>query len=263
MMINARNTLGTAGLDGLKTALVGIAMAMLAIALLAASGSAQDDRFEESAPFQLVGHVVDAETGARLVGAWVGLTGSDMGSLTNDEGRFRIPDMTAGPLVLTVEQLGYETLEWTGTVAGDQPLTIELTAQPILLEGLKIVTDRFRSRRNASAMSVFAYEPGDLSSSPARTALEFIELNSAAYLTSCNGRFSSQCLHLRGRSVEPVVYVDEVPLLGGLSYLQSFAPWEFHMIEVYSGGRHIRAYTPGFMERAAKSRIAPLPLGAS
>ena len=54
--------------------------------------------------------------------------------------------------------------------------------------------------------------------------------------------------------------LDEAPLLGGLSYLQAFAPWEFHMIEVYAGGRHIRAYTPRYMERAAKQRLAPIAL---
>lgn len=261
MMINARNTLGTSGLEGLRPVVTGIALAVLAIAVLAVSGSAQQDRFEETAPFQLMGQVVDAESGAILVGAWVGLTGTDMGSLTNDDGRFRIPDMTAGPLVLTVEQLGYETLEWSGNVANtDELLTIELNAQPLLLEGLQVVTDRFRSRRNAAAVSVFAYEPGDLTTTSARTALEFIELSSAAYLTSCNGRYSDQCLQLRGRAVEPVVYIDEMPLLGGLGYLQSFAPWDFHMIEVYGGGRHIRAYTSSYMERAAKTRLTPIPL---
>ena len=56
------------------------------------------------------------------------------------------------------------------------------------------------------------------------------------------------------------IYVDEMPVLGGLGYLESFAPWEFHMIEVYGGGRHIRAYTPRFMERAAKRRISPITL---
>lgn len=263
-MINARNTLGTAGLARRRAALFGAGLAALATALLATNASAQNDRFSDAAPFQLFGHVVDAETGTALVGAWVGLSGTDMGSLTNEEGRFRIPDMTPGPLALTVEHLGYETRAWTGSIGNDDDaLTIGLTAEPILLEGLQVVTDRFRARRNGSAMSVFAYDPSDLATSPARTALDFIELNSAAYLTSCNGQFSDQCLYLRGRSVEPVVYIDEMPLLGGLSYLETFAPWEFHMIEVYSGGRHIRAYTPSYMERAARIRLAPIPLGLS
>ena len=56
------------------------------------------------------------------------------------------------------------------------------------------------------------------------------------------------------------MYLDEVPVLGGLEYLDTFAPHELHMIEVFAGGRHIRAYTPRFMERAAKQRLSPIAL---
>jgi len=213
------------------------------------------------APFEVTGTVVDAETGDVLVGAWVGLEGTDLGSLTDEDGRFRLPELTPGRLELTVEQLGYETRRWKGTVAhGDFELTIELTAEPILLEGLQVVSDRFRSRRNAAATSVFAYDRGDLTSTAAADALEFIEFQAAAEMTPCNGRRGDRCLFVRGRIVEPVVYVDEAPLLGGLAYLETFRPWELHMIEVYGGGRHIRAYTPHFMERAAKAGLAPLAL---
>jgi hypothetical protein len=261
MMINTRNTLGTSGFDSLRAAVMCAVMVIAAIALLATTGAAQQGRIADAARFEVFGVVVDAQTGESLVGAWVGITGTDWGSLTNDEGRFRIPDVSAGPLELTVEQLGYETLAWDGTVqSADDLIRIELGAQPIVLEGLQVVTDRFRSRRRAAATSVRAFERGDLATSGARDALDFIETHSAARLTSCNGRRGNQCLFVRGRNVEPVVYVDEIPLIGGLSYLQAYQPWEFQMIEVYAGGRHIRAYTPRYMERAAKQRLSPLPL---
>ncbi len=35
---------------------------------------------------------------------------------------------------------------------------------------------------------------------------------------------------------------------------------QLYMIEVYGRGTHIRAYTHGFMERAAGVRLAPLPI---
>jgi len=190
-----------------------------------------------------------------------GLTGTEWGSLTNEEGRFRVPETTPGRIALSIELLAYEKLEWSGDVADDADLlVIELDPQPIVLEGLQVVTDRFRSRRNAAATSAFAYDTDDLSTSMATNALEFIEFSSAAWLTPCNGRRGDRCLFVRGRTVEPTVYIDEMPVMGGLGYLEAFAPWEFHMIEVYGGGRHIRAYTPQYMERAAKSRISPIAL---
>lgn len=262
-MFNAQNALGRIQGRASRSVAMGLGLALAALLVLAMGSAAQDAQATEgSGQFTLFGELVDAESGQQLAGAFVGLTGSEWGSITNEEGRFRIPETVAGELGLTVELLGYEKLEWVGDVAnGDELLVIALSPEPVVLEGLKVVTDRFRSRRNGAAVSAFAYDAEDLSSTAAQNAVEFIEFNSAAWLTPCNGRRSDRCLFVRGRTVEPVVYVDEVPMMAGLEYLEAFQPWEFHMIEVYAGGRHIRAYTPAYMERAAKGRIAPIALG--
>jgi hypothetical protein len=237
-----------------------IAWAMLGSLLFAAGAAGQERSIEPVESFQLFGQVVDAESGVALQGAWVGLTDTDWGSITDSDGRFRIPDLDPGRLSLTIEQLGYETLEWAGDVAsGEDLLVIGMTAEPILLEGLEVVTDRFRSRRRAAAISAFAYDAGDLATATERTALDFVRFRTMG-MTQCNGRWGNTCLWVRGRAIEPTVYIDEMPLLGGLTYLETFAPWEFHMIEIYGQGRHIRAYTPQFMKRAAEIRLLPLPL---
>lgn len=260
-MINARNTAGSAAHVRRGALFFGLTLALAALGFVAAEGRAQEAPIAEEAPFTLFGYLTDAESGRVLTGAWVGLTGTEWGSLTNDEGRFRIPDMTTGPLSLKIEMLGYETLEWNGAVADDdEVLRIELEPQPVLLEGLRVVSDRFRSRRNAVATSSFAYEADDLTNTSARTALDFVEERVGGAVTGCAGRRGSSCLYVRGRVVEPVVYIDEAPVLGGLEYLDSFAPWELHMVEIYGSGRHIRAYSPGFMKRAAEQRILPIAL---
>ncbi len=262
-MINARNTAGSAVHFGRRARLIGAGLALAALGLLAVEGRAQEAPASgaEAESFALVGHIVDAESGRALVGAWVGLTGTEWGSLTNDEGRFRIPDMTAGQLALRVDLLGYETLDWIGSIAdADESLIIELQPQPVLLEGLEVMADRFRSRRNAVGTSSFAYESDDLVNTSARTALDFLEERVGGSVVGCAGRRGSSCLYVRGRTVEPVVYVDEAPVLGGLDYLDAFAPWEFHMVEVYANGRHIRVYSPNFMKRAAEQRILPIAL---
>lgn len=256
-MINTRNNLGTRGYGDRRTLVFGLVLAIVALALLARDGMAQ----QVAEPFELMGTVVDADNGQALAGAWVSLVGSEWGSVTGARGRFRIPDMDAGPLALSVEQLGYETLMWEGEVAeADGLLQLELTPEPLVLQGLQVVTDRFRSRRNAVATSVFAYDLNDLTTSAQQTALDFITLRAGSTSVSCAGRRGSTCLIVRGRLVEPVVYIDEVPFLGGLDYLDSLQPHEFYMIEIFSGGRHIRAYTPRFMERAAKQRLQPIAL---
>jgi hypothetical protein len=259
-MLNARNTLGTDGPTA-GALLLAVVLAVAALSLLARTGSAQAR--DDSPPVEerdVFGHVVDAESGERLVGAWVGITGTDWGSVTNAEGRFRIPDMHPGPIGLTVEHLGYRTRAWIGEIgADDELITLELDPRPVLLEGLEIVTDRFRSRRMAVATRTTVYDASNLSSATERNALEYIRFRTAG-VVPCNGVYGGTCVLVRGRAAEPVVYVDEVPLLGGLDYLETFEPWQFHMIELYAGGGHIRAYTPQFMERAAETRLMPLPL---
>lgn len=256
MMINTRNNLGTRGSQRTATAF-GIALAIAALALLARDGLGQ----EMAEPFDLVGTVVDADNGQALVGAWVAIVGSKWGSVTNDRGMFEIPDVGAGPISLAVEQLGYETLEWEGDVqTGLEPLELRLAPEPFVLEGLQVVTDRFRSRRNAIASPVHAYDKAALTTTAQRTALEFITQRSGSPEIYCAGRRGDRCLIVRGRVVEPVVYIDESRVLGGLGYLDTFAPHDLYMVEVYGGGRHIRAYTPRFMERAAKTRLTPIAL---
>ena len=130
-MINTRNNLGTGGYSDRKALVFGLVLAIVALALLARDGMAQ----QVAGPFELVGTVVDADNGQALAGAWVSLVGSEWGSVTDDRGRFRIPDMDSGPLALSIEQLGYETLMWEGEPArGDGLLELELTPHPMVLQ---------------------------------------------------------------------------------------------------------------------------------
>lgn len=230
-------------------------------ALLVSAGPATA-QVETIEPFDLSGLIVDARTGQPLVGAFVGLAGSDWGSITEENGRFLIPDTDPGPLALTIEQLGYDTLTWAGNVsADDEPLVLRVEPRPVMLEGLRIVQDRFESRRRAVAVTVRAFDRQDLAMSPYTTALDHVRFRLGAGMPiSCMGRRGDLCLRLRGRLVEPVVYVDEHPVAGGLSYLNSLAPHELQMLEVYGRGTHIRAYTPRFMERAARIRLVPIPI---
>jgi hypothetical protein len=242
--------------NGARTALA-VVLGVLLVALLAVDATAQERSAGGS--FDLVGQVV-GERDQPLVGAFVSFADSDWGSLTDQNGRFRIPDVRPGHAALDVEQLGYETLEWVGIVQRGEPLRFLLEAQPILLEGLTVVTDRFETRRRGTATAVKSYSRGELATTPQETALDFIQVRAGLWPVRCNGAYTNQCLRVRGRVTEPVVWVDETPVIGGIEYLESLRPHELYMVEVYASGRHIRAYTNHFMERAAKQRLRPIAL---
>lgn len=228
---------------------------LLAMALSAAQGAAQD--VDDRAPFDLVGTVLD-EAGEPLVGAFVSFEGSEWGSLTNRSGRFELPSVTPGEVTLEAELLGYETLQWTATVRAGAPVTLTLSPRPILLEGLTVVTNRFESRRKAAGFSVRAFDRDDLATSMAPDILEFVATRAALSRVSCRGTWTTECFMVRGRAVAPSVWIDEAPVVGGMDYLRTFRPHELYMVEVYAGGRQIRAYTPRFMERAARIRLNPI-----
>ena len=257
-MIFARNELRLRGKVGTWCAAMCLLMAVIAIALLASDALSQEPQTDN---FDLVGTVVDDVSGGVLVGAWVSLEGAEWGSITDEKGRFRLPDVSAGAYAITVEQLGYETLVWTGEVAPDGPLALRVNPQPLLLEGLQVVTDRFRSRRNRTAQSVVAYDRADLATSPQTNVVDFVALRVGTSRDRCgDATRGNTCFRFRGRSVEPAVFVDEVRVLAGLDYLDALAPHELQLVEVFGSGRHIRAYTNQFMTRAARTRLQPVAI---
>jgi hypothetical protein len=65
----------------------------------------------------------------------------------------------------------------------------------------------------------------------------------------------------RGSLAQPKVYIDEAPVIGGLSFLAMFKPYELYAVEVFSGGLEIRAYTHWYMERMAEEPRLLWPIG--
>jgi hypothetical protein len=259
-MLYATNELRLERRQGKWGTAICLVLAVLAIAILSRDAMGQERDIIES--FDLIGHVIDGETGEALVGAYVSFTGSDWISVSNEEGRFAILDVDEGSVSLSAEQLGYESLVWEGEVDSDGVLVeLRMVPKPIILEGLKVVTDRFESRRRSARSTVVAYDRADLVTTKQRTALDFIAQRLGSTRELCtSARGGDICLRLRGRTVEPTVWVDEAPVMGGRSYLEAIPPYELQMIEVYGHGRHVRAYTPAFMARAAEIRLTPIAL---
>ena len=239
-----------------EPALWALSVALVALALLARGTRAQEKPVQTTV--DLVGTVVN-HAGKPLVGAFVSVTGDDWGSLTDEHGRFTLPKVTPGTVSLTAEQLGYDTLSVSRTAAAGVPVTLTMTSKPILLEGLKVVTDRFQRRRLSTTVAVQSFGRKDLVTAPQTQMFDFIRARMGLWMERCSG-FGYWCVFRRGRWIEPRVYIDEVPVLGGMDYLATYQPSELYMVEVYSFGAEIRAYTTQFMARAAKTRLQPIAL---
>ena len=205
---------------------------------------------------RIVGVIVDASTQAPLSGAHVSVEASQWGSLTTENGRFLLCEIGGGSHMVTVERLGYVTLSvQIEADASGEPVALHMRPDPILLEGLEVVTDRFKRRRLAAATSVRAFDQEDLANSGYWSAADFVDMRTGIMTTQCG---LDRCVYDRGRTVNPRVYLDEFPLIGGWSQLETIPTSQLYMIEVYRRGTHIRAYTHAFMKRAARVRLVPV-----
>jgi hypothetical protein len=245
----------------------GIALAAMTLALLALTLPLFG---QDAGPREVRGRVLDAVTGDPLSSVWVEEAEAGRGTLTRKDGTFLLPRFPAGGGWLTFDQLGYlDGRIWVGTdaeegVAEGETYFVEFLLEPdaILLEGLSVTVDRLTRRRRAVATSVRAFDRDDLAFSPFFTALEHIEARVGFRTMPCRTRSIgfADCAYIRGRSEPVSVWVDEAPVLGGLTYLDVIQPHEIHTLEVYGRGRHIRVYTHQFMERLAKNPRTLMPI---
>lgn len=238
------------------------ALGAIACLLCAASDLASQERSapNEDGQIRILGQVVDARTGAPLVGARVSVVDADWVSITNREGRFVLQGIGPGVHIVRVEHLGYHTLgvETEAAAAGD-PMRIAIEPDPILLEGLEVVTRRFERRRRVTGVRVVEFDSEQLATTGYFSTGDLLAARIPAQRTRCtDGGF--ECIYWRGGTVRPTVYIDEAPMLDGWNALENYSPHEFHMIEVYYRGVHIRAYTHAFMERASRIRFLPVPI---
>lgn len=251
---------------GAKRTVAGVSLA-LAVAL----GMRVPLGAQDVAEVTVRGVVRDALTGTALAGARLRFEELRQGTLTQDGGGFEFTRLPEGIHVLSVEHYGYTPIEAIIDVGSGGPGTVvlELTPKPVMLDGITVVGERLtlmnqrlRSRRRAYPRATRAFEQERLFRSPARNLLEFLSTETSLAPTACSGRqVGSWCILRRGRATEPAVYIDEARVIGGLDQLATYQPYDLYLVEVYSSGLEIRAYTHSFMERMARQPMHLIPIG--
>lgn len=224
--------------------------ALVALAVAAPSALAQGA--------SISGRVVDAASGRPLTGVRLHVESLDRRTVTDSTGHFTIAQVEPGLYAVFVRHLGYaERREDMIAAEGQPPVTIQLAADPVVLEELSVQVNRFDRRRNALPFRVQAIRRAEFENSTSRTAREVILQRTG--LTPCGGS-DRECVRIRGRNGRVNLIIDERPAPGGLAELETLDPQEIYMVESYAGGAQLRVYTVTFMERAARTRMIPEPI---
>ncbi len=240
-------------------------LVVVLFALLWAGAGAGAQQAEKEEPV-LRGRVVDLETGNPLLGAWVHLQGEDWGVLTEADGSFELPRVRPGTLRLSAEQLGYEELVQTVAFPQEKEgVVLALVPDPIVLEGIQVMTDRFERRVEAQPTFSQVLRRDRLVNSSAFDLLALLASTTFLNPVRCYSRATSAventCAVIRGRIRRVRVYLDEMPVVGGLDFVSLFSPHELHRVEVYHSLGQVRLYTEGFMRWASHNRLALTPIG--
>ncbi len=198
---------------------------------------------------------------------------------TDAEGRFDFGRVPVGTYPFVTRQLGYTTREEELQIGEPVTLRVELEPDPILLEEVSATVELLKARRSVAPVSVLAYNQRELRATAAYDAAEFVvrrsprlelrrypswRVRSGAYRYPFHDTptWSLATVPVGGFGFEwsrgPAVLIDERPVPLGLLHLEIYRPDDFYLIEVYGGGRLIRAYTEAFIERLARGETRAL-----
>jgi hypothetical protein len=234
-----------------------LAAALTALFMAAVPAAAQS--VEDATLPLLTGRVVDRVSGAAVADAIVYVGQVDHAIAAGEDGLFRIR-LKPGNYQVEVSRLGYAHLTTTVSIgAGDRHLTVEMEAEPVLLERVQVFGDRLQSRRNAIPTKVMAFDRRELVASAAPNALEFVRVRTGLTRVACRSSLTfTPCAYVRGQSVPVAVTVDEMPMIGGLDALATYRGDELQLMEVYGDGSHVKVYTVAYVEHAARRGWRPM-----
>jgi outer membrane receptor protein involved in Fe transport len=180
-------------------------------ALLAASSNAQTVG-------AIAGQVVDDATGMPIPYIQVYVVGEDVGAVTDERGRFRIPEAQAGARLLRAEGLGYTASEAPVTVVagGTAEIAIALRPEPLRLDEIVVTGTAAGALGRQIPHSVGRIDVSRIDE-PVATVDELLagRLPGVTVQQSSGNAGSGSQIRLRGNvsaalSNEPLVYVDGV-----------------------------------------------------
>jgi TonB-linked SusC/RagA family outer membrane protein len=167
----------------------------------------------------ITGTVLDESTNAPIPGANVFVLGTEVGSITDADGRFNIPAVPTGEWAVRASFIGYTAAEQRVTVRDGETHTVNFVLPPgVLLEGLVVTALGIERAERSLGYSAQALAGDDLARVPQQNFMSGLQGRVAgATFNTSNSMGGSTRIVLRGvRSLagnnEPLIVIDGVIL---------------------------------------------------
>ncbi|MFY7923674.1 MAG: TonB-dependent receptor plug domain-containing protein, partial [Gemmatimonas sp.] len=226
------------------------------LAVVAAVGLATPPSLSaQGAGGTVTGRVTDGATGQPIQQARVLVQGTQVGSLTAENGRYTLRVPTSGAVVLEVSRIGYEAKKVTVTISGTAPVTQDVALTQAAFSLSAVVTTVTGQQRkvelaNATTQIAVAEKVAEL---PVSNMGQLLSGRAAGVqVTTAGATGAGSRIRIRGQaslslSNDPVVIIDGVRMtsntgsssigVGGStpSRLDDLNPEEIENIEVIKG----------------------------
>ena len=234
----------------MRTAVVLATMAGVCAVAPAGRAAAQD-----ATTFTLPGQIVDAFNEAPVIAAVIKVPELRRFVFSDVNGRFRFTDFPEGTWEIIVEQLGYHTLDGSVTVSEGDGLRLRMEPDPVALEEIKAggltYKTRLKRRRNRSRARSYALEGEALWASTKDNVWDLVGWRHGFHFEGFSD-YGCALATIYGSKGTVDLYVNDRAV--GIGVFEEYAPSDFALVEVYSYGRSIKAYTQPYLDRMTQER---------
>lgn len=157
--------------------------------------------------------------------AQVGVVGTTIGTMTNDEGEYRLSNVPAGPRTIRVVRLGFAPATAQVTVVAGETATLDFTIReaPVALEQV-VVTATGDVRRKEISNSMATISAEQIQNAPVANAQQLLSAQTPGVTVLANSGQpgAGGQIRLRGNNSisqdnNPIIYVDGVRIYSGNS----------------------------------------------
>lgn len=166
----------------------------------------------------ITGEVV-GQDGQPLTGVAITVVGTNLGSFTNEQGRFLMIGVPSGERTVRAQVIGYRAATQTVTVPSGSSVSVrfELAATAVELDGLVVTGTAAATRIKEVGIAVSSITAEDIELEPVADAQQILQGRTAGVTVLQGGGQpgSGQTVKIRGvnsvsQDVEPLIYVDGI-----------------------------------------------------